>query len=148
MGICPYVSRTAKSNLVGAFENIYSLFKQVHDFSSWILQGQMKWFFLNVFQTQFWRIAHSLINIREVLILTLVHPKGWINDERMWVHCIELGYIGLYIGFVLGTYPAPSRFPRPWRFYWASVNISVVGVVQCTMYNPIHPSTLEGGLLS
>ena len=24
-------------------------------------------------------------------------PKGWINDERMAIHCLESGCIGLYI---------------------------------------------------
>ena len=40
---------------------------------------------------------HSLIITREVLILTLpifrmgflIHPKGWINYERMTVYCLE-----------------------------------------------------------
>ena len=27
----------------------------------------------------------------------LIHPLVWINDERMAVHCLELGCIGLYI---------------------------------------------------
>ena len=27
----------------------------------------------------------------------LIHPKGWINHERMAVHYLESGYFGLYI---------------------------------------------------
>ena len=27
----------------------------------------------------------------------LIHPLGWINDERMAVDCLESGCIGLYI---------------------------------------------------
>ena len=27
----------------------------------------------------------------------LIHPLGWINDEGMAVHCLELGCIILYI---------------------------------------------------
>ena len=27
----------------------------------------------------------------------LIHPKGWIDAERMLVHCLESRYIGLYI---------------------------------------------------
>ena len=49
------------------------------------------------------RISHSLIISREVLILTchagmyfLIHPLVLINDERMAVHCLESGCIGLY----------------------------------------------------
>ena len=32
-----------------------------------------------------------------VVACLLIHPKGWINDERMAVHWVESGYIGLYI---------------------------------------------------
>ena len=34
----------------------------------------------------------------------LIYPLGWINDERMAVHCLESGCIGLYIPSDLGKY--------------------------------------------
>ena len=66
-------------------------------------------------------IIHSLIIIREVLILTLstpvqlrmyflIHPKGWINDEWM-------PRVGMYWVVQCNcTSPPTSRFPQPWRF--------------------------------
>ena len=55
-------------------------------------------------------INHSLIISREVLIdfntanttcpagmYFLIHPSVWINDERMAVHCLESGCIGVHI---------------------------------------------------
>ena len=76
----------------------------------------------------------------------LKHPKGCVNDERMAVHCLELGCIGLYNVHLL----RPQDFPRPSRgnsgfalgtSLGGSGNLLVVGDVQ--LYNPIHPSSQQ-----
>ena len=50
-------------------------------------------------------LEYQAVHMTELLI----HPSGWINDERMAVHCLESGCIGLYIW--LRDFPQPSRFP-------------------------------------
>ena len=42
----------------------------------------------------------------------LIHPKGWINDERMAVHCLESGCIRLYIPSDLEISLDPRDVPR------------------------------------
>ena len=44
----------------------------------------------------------------------LIHPQGWINDERMAVHCLESGCIRLYIPSDLEISLGPRDIP------WAS----------------------------
>ena len=39
----------------------------------------------------------GLILALSIQMYFLIHPKGWINDERMAVHCLESGCIGAYI---------------------------------------------------
>ena len=41
----------------------------------------------------------------------LIHPQGWINDERMVVHCIKLECIGLYIPNDLEISLSPRDVP-------------------------------------
>ena len=42
----------------------------------------------------------------------LIHPYGWINDERMAVHCLKSGSIGLYIPSDLKISLGPRDVPR------------------------------------
>ena len=42
----------------------------------------------------------------------LIHPLVWINDERMAVHCLESGCIGLYIPSDLKISLGPRDVPR------------------------------------
>ena len=42
----------------------------------------------------------------------LIHPLVWINDERMVVHCLESGCIGLYIPSDLEISLGPRDIPR------------------------------------
>ena len=42
----------------------------------------------------------------------LIHPLVWINGERMAVHCLELGCIGLYIPSDLEISLGPRDVPR------------------------------------
>ena len=42
----------------------------------------------------------------------LIHPLVWINDERMAVHCLESGCIGLYIPSDLEISLGPRDVPR------------------------------------
>ena len=48
-------------------------------------------------------VQQNLIITREGLILTLL--MGWINDERMAVHCLKSGCLGLYIPSVHSILP-------------------------------------------
>ena len=70
-------------------------------------------------------INHSLIISREVLIdfntanttcpagmYFLIHPSVWTNDERMAVHCLESGCIGLHIPSDLEISLGPRDVPR------------------------------------
>ena len=42
----------------------------------------------------------------------LIHPLVWINDERMAVHCLESGCIGLHIPSDLEISLGPRDVPR------------------------------------
>ena len=42
----------------------------------------------------------------------LIHPLVWINDERMAVHCLESGYIGLHIPSDLEISLSPRDVPQ------------------------------------
>ena len=55
----------------------------------------------------------------------LIHPWGWINDERMAVHCLESGCIRLYIPSDLEISLGPRDVPRD--ISRASGNLLVVG---------------------
>ena len=52
----------------------------------------------------------------------LIHPKGWINDERTDVHCLELGCIGLF-----DVHPFPPPIPPQY--------ISVCNMTRKTEYD-------------
>ena len=56
----------------------------------------------------------------------LIHPQGWINDERMAIHCLDPGCIGLYIPSDLEI----SLGLRPQDISRASGNLLVIGDVQ------------------
>ena len=72
-------------------------------------------------------------------IYFLIHPKGWINDEWLAVHCLESVSIRLYIPSVLEISLGPCDVDDPRDISWASGNLLIFGAVQ--VYNPIHPSS-------
>ena len=53
-------------------------------------------------------LEYQAVHMTELLI----HPSGWINDERMAVHCLESGCIGLYIPPDLEISLGPRDVPR------------------------------------
>ena len=64
-------------------------------------------------------VQHNLMITREGLILTLsiqmyflIYPKGWINDERMAVHCGEKGDIFSEKLRIKRFPEGPRDFPR------------------------------------
>ena len=60
----------------------------------------------------------------------LIHPKGWINDEWLAVHCLESVSIRLYIPSVLEISLGPCDVDDPRDISWASGNLLIVGDVQ------------------
>ena len=68
----------------------------------------------------------------------LIHPKGWIDAERMLVHCLESRYIGLYILYI-SFHLKISLSPQD------SIGLRYIFRLS-GFYNPIliHPS-IEGG---
>ena len=60
------------------------------------------------FLQMFVALEYQAVHMTELLI----HPSRWINDERMAVHCLESGCIGLYIPSDLEISLGPRDVPR------------------------------------
>ena len=78
----------------------------------------------------------------------LIHPLGWINDERMAVHCLESGCIELSIPSDLEISLSPRNVPRPSPsgHLSASGNLLVVGDVQPNTSLPLAVYVYNMGL--